>query len=147
MAEKVPGPLREPLRIRNWDFSKKRSHSRPVLLYGPLSPSAVYKGTPELVDGWACTHVHHKLYKPPSSWGKYSIGPLTTGLWPPGTSVVGPVVLCGRCSKKRNAEGFHFWNGQYRTATTEERAAWGEAVERFRQEFHNKPAKVAKAGQ
>jgi hypothetical protein len=102
--------------------------SQPSLVFlGPLLASSVYKRAPELVDGWACTHIHHKLWKPPSSWGKYSIGPLTTGLWPPGASVVGPVVLCGRCSKKRNVEGFHFWNGQYRTATPEELKAFDRA--------------------
>jgi hypothetical protein len=82
-------------------------------------------------------------------WGEkdknWSIGPLRN--WSASTPVVEPVILCARCTKKRNGDGRDFTIGDYPKSTPEDRAAWGEAAERFRQEFHNKPAKVAKAGQ
>jgi hypothetical protein len=51
-------------------------------------------------------------------------------------------MLCGRCTKKRNGDGFDFTTGDYPKAKPEDFAAHVEASERFRQEFHNKPEKA-----
>jgi len=105
-------------RVRNWDFSKtpSRPGAERIVLLVRLDASKVYKRATELVDGWACTPILPNLWKSRSSRGKYSVGPLTKGVWPTSAAIVGPVVLCGRCTKRRDWDGPNFANGDYPAA-------------------------------
>ncbi len=103
--------------LRKLKTKVKTSSPRPQILLVRIDPSQLYRRAFDLADGWACTHIHRKLWKPKSSWGKYSAEPLPDGGWPAGT-ILGPVVLCGRCTAKRTFGVFT--NGEYPKATPEQ---------------------------
>jgi hypothetical protein len=107
---------------RNWNFEKCKP--RPSILLVRIDPSNLYRRALNLGDGWACTHIHHKLWKPKSQWGKYTAEPLPDGGWY--HDIHGPVVLCGRCSLKRGYAGFV--SDHYPKSTPEQIEAYQRAI-------------------
>ena len=111
----------KPIRRKSkWKPSRPRPRSERQVLLVKVDPAQLTKRASDLADGWVCTHLSRKLWKPKSDWGNYSVGPLPNGIWPRGKQIAGPVVLCGRCTRKRDGDGLDFTDGDYPKLTPEQ---------------------------
>src|SRR5678815_863108 len=107
---------------RSWKAKKSRSRAERLVILVQLEPSDLHPEAAVLAGGWACPHVVRRLGGPINTWGEkdknWSIGPLRN--WSASNPLVDPAMLCGRCTKKRNGDGFDFTTGDYPTAKPED---------------------------
>ena|SRR5208337_3407545 len=121
--------------VRTWKPPKKthtvrKSAPRKLIFLVQLGPSDLHPEAAVVAGGWACPHMMRRLGGPVRLWGvegeNWSIGPLRN--WSASTPVADPVILCARCTKKRNGDGRDFTIGDYPKATPEQFEAYKLAI-------------------